>query len=280
MDSPQLTIHNHDRDSVGYAYVYPVVSRRAGGVSVGINLNPNNACNWACIYCQVPNLIRGNAPVINMAQLEQELRDFLTQAVHGDWLAQHVPAEVRVLQDIAISGNGEPTSAQEFPQVVELAGSMLREFGLDKVKLRLITNGSLMSRASVQGAIRTMGAMNGEVWFKLDRATAEGMATVNQINDHMDAVRKRLLACADGCTTWLQTCWFARDGLAPAQGERLAYVDFVRGVSAHLAGVHLYGLARQPMQPGSERLSALSMETLEAFAQEIRALKLTVTVNE
>jgi len=47
MNSPQLTIHNHNRDSAGYAYVYPVVSRRAGGVSVGINLNPNNACNWA-----------------------------------------------------------------------------------------------------------------------------------------------------------------------------------------------------------------------------------------
>ncbi|MBS0311602.1 MAG: radical SAM protein, partial [Proteobacteria bacterium] len=57
--SAQLTSTNHDRDSAGMTYVYPVVSRRAGGVSVGINLNPNNACNWACVYCQVPNLTRG-----------------------------------------------------------------------------------------------------------------------------------------------------------------------------------------------------------------------------
>ena len=40
---------DHSRDSAGMTYVYPVVSRRAGGVSIGMNLNPNNACNWRCI---------------------------------------------------------------------------------------------------------------------------------------------------------------------------------------------------------------------------------------
>src|SRR5437660_104527 len=105
-----LTVHDHRRDVAGYTYVYPVVSRRAGGVSIGINLNPNNACNWACIYCQVPNLTRGSAPSINVSQLESELRGFLDQVLHGDWMERHVPEGVRVLQDIAFSGNGEPTS--------------------------------------------------------------------------------------------------------------------------------------------------------------------------
>lgn len=41
----QLSVHDQSRDSAGLRYVYPVVSRRAGGVSVGINLNVNNACN-------------------------------------------------------------------------------------------------------------------------------------------------------------------------------------------------------------------------------------------
>jgi wyosine [tRNA(Phe)-imidazoG37] synthetase (radical SAM superfamily) len=61
--------------------VYPVVSRRAGGVSVGINLNPNNKCNWRCIYCQVPNLARGNAPKIDVAQLRAELTGFLREII-------------------------------------------------------------------------------------------------------------------------------------------------------------------------------------------------------
>ncbi|MCZ7653281.1 MAG: hypothetical protein M5R42_01880 [Rhodocyclaceae bacterium] len=68
----QLDVTDHSRDSAGLTYVYPVVSRRAGGVSIGINLNPNNACNWRCIYCQVPDLKRGAAPLIDLDRLEGE----------------------------------------------------------------------------------------------------------------------------------------------------------------------------------------------------------------
>ena len=59
-------------------YVYPVVSRRAGGVSIGINLNPNNACNWRCVYCQVPDLKRGAAPAIELKKFTASLRIQLT----------------------------------------------------------------------------------------------------------------------------------------------------------------------------------------------------------
>ncbi len=61
-----LSTTDHSRDGAGLSYVYPVVSRRAGGVSVGINLNTNNACNWRCIYCQVPDLVRGAAPPVDL----------------------------------------------------------------------------------------------------------------------------------------------------------------------------------------------------------------------
>ena len=69
-----LTTIDHRRDSAGLLYVYPVISRRAGGVSVGINLNTNNACNWACVYCQVENLTRGGPPPIDLDRLESELK--------------------------------------------------------------------------------------------------------------------------------------------------------------------------------------------------------------
>ena len=59
----ELTTQDHDRRAAGMTYVYPVLSRRAGGLSVGINLNPNDACNWRCVYCQVPGLVRGKAPL-------------------------------------------------------------------------------------------------------------------------------------------------------------------------------------------------------------------------
>jgi len=143
-------------------YVYPVVSRRAGGVSVGVNLNPNNACNWACVYCQVPELARGTAPEIDLAQLEAELRAMLADILHGDFMQTRVPEGARRLNDIALSGNGEPTSAKAFPQVIELIGKVMADFDLNgKIKLVLITNGSLTDRPRVQDGLQKMAALNG-----------------------------------------------------------------------------------------------------------------------
>jgi wyosine [tRNA(Phe)-imidazoG37] synthetase (radical SAM superfamily) len=275
-----LSVHDHSRDVAGYTYVYPVVSRRAGGVSVGINLNPNNACNWACIYCQVPGLVRGNAPTIDTARLQAELRGFLDGVLHGNWLEEHAPEGARVLQDIAFSGNGEPTSAAEFPETVNLVGRLLEELGLlGMIKVRLITNGSLMHREPVLDAVAALSAMNGEVWFKVDRATPRGMAAINQIEAGIAGVKRRLLACAARCPTWIQTCWFALDGAPPQEEEVSAYLELIREVQPFIRGVHLYGIARQPMQPDAERLSALPEAVLSAYGEEIRKLGMPVTVN-
>ena len=112
-----LTIEDHNRDVTGMTYVYPVISRRAGGVSIGINLNPNNACNWACVYCQVPGLVRGGPPPVRLELLESELRTFLREITEGDFMLREVPAEARRLVDVAFSGNGEPTSASGFDAI-------------------------------------------------------------------------------------------------------------------------------------------------------------------
>ena len=243
-----LTPINHDRDSAGMTHVYPVVSRRAGGVSVGINLNPNNACNWACVYCQVPGLVRGTAPDIDLAQLEAELRAMLADIRHGDFMQTRVPEGARRLNDIALSGNGEPTSAKAFPQVVELIGRVMAEFDLvGRVKLVLITNGSLADRPRVQDGLGKMAALNGEVWFKFDSATASGMRSINQTRIAPEKQFERLAMAAHLCPTWLQTCMFALDGTAPSEAEQAAYlaaVERIRQQQIPVRGVLLYGLAR------------------------------------
>ena len=116
----KLTETNHDRDSAGMTYVYPVVSRRAHGVSVGVNLHPNNACNWRCVYCQVPNLTRGAAPEIDLAKLASELRTLLARVQDPAWMQQHVPEGSRRLNDVALSGNGEPTTCDQFEEVLTI----------------------------------------------------------------------------------------------------------------------------------------------------------------
>ena len=222
-----LSINDHSRDSAGMKYVYPVISRRARGVSVGINLNVNNACNWACVYCQVPNLKRGGPAPIDLAQLEDELRHFLRDATTGDFLEKNAPPEARRLVDIAFSGNGEPTSAAEFAETVDCAERVLREYDLLNLKLRLITNGSLMHRPQVQQGIARIGQLDGEVWFKIDRASETGIEQINGIRLTPEKIREALIQCAELAPTWIQTCYFAFDGHEADASEQSAYLELI-----------------------------------------------------
>jgi wyosine [tRNA(Phe)-imidazoG37] synthetase (radical SAM superfamily) len=278
-----LSTRDHDRNSAGMTYVYPVVSRRAGGVSVGVNLNPNNACNWRCIYCQVPNLTRGGPPPLDLTVLEDELRRMLTDIVQGDFMARAVPEDMRRLNDVALSGNGEPTSAPEFGAVVALIGRVLEAFDLlGRIRLVLITNGSLMHRAGVRDGLRAMAAMNGEVWFKFDRATRTGMHRVNDTETDPERHYQRLKTVSALCPTWIQTCMFALDGTPPDDAELdawLAMLARARQDRLPLRGVLLYGLARPSMQHEAARLAPLPAAWLERLAERVRALGWAVRVS-
>ncbi len=279
----KLSVAHHDRDAVGMTYVYPVVSRRAGGVSVGINLNPNNACNWRCVYCQVPDLKAGKAPPIDLEQLQTELDTMLHDVVHGDFMATRVPEEFRRFNDVALSGNGEPTTSPQIGDVVELVGQRLAAVGrTGTVKIVLITNGSMVNKAFVKSALRALAALNGEVWFKLDAGTAEGLAAANGVAIAPEGHVERLVATASLCPTWIQTCLFGRGGQLPQADELAAYLAHLRALRARrvaVRGVLLYTLARRSLQPGGEALTPLGAEWLETFAARIAATGFEVKVS-
>jgi hypothetical protein len=274
---------DHSRDLAGLTYVYPVVSRRAGGVSIGINLNPNNACNWRCVYCQVPDLKRGSAPPIDLVTLEAELRTFLHEIVHGDFMQTNVNPESRRINDIALSGNGEPTSSPEFAEVINLIGRVKADYELpNNLKLILITNGSLIARPGVQAGLRAMAQISGEIWFKLDSVTREGRQRINNTRMSLMRTGENLRLATILCPTWLQTCVFQTDGVAPSVAESDAYLSFLEGFlneGGKLKGVLLYGLARPSMQPEAPRLTKVDQAWMETFSARIRALGVDVRLN-
>ncbi|WP_288841453.1 radical SAM protein [uncultured Deefgea sp.] len=275
-----LQVNDHRRDIAGLTYVYPVVSRRAGGVSVGINLNPNNACNWRCVYCQVPDLQRGSAPEIALPQLESELDLMLAEIVNGDFMTRAVPDGVRRLNDIAFSGNGEPTTSAQFAECVAIVERALDRFALrGQIKVVLITNGSQLDKAHVQFALEKMASLQGEVWFKVDRAPQDGFEWVNQIRLNRQQITRRLAQAAALCPTWIQTCMFAVDGQLPTEVELQAYLTFLAQqieAGVKLKGVLLYGIARTSMQAEAPQLSAAPMAWMQRFAERIMSLGLPV----
>lgn len=279
-----LSTTNHNRDIAGLKYVYPVISRRAGGLSIGINFNPNNACNWRCIYCQVPDLQRGHAPLMDFARLEQELRFFLDQVLHGPFYDQfNVDTQQRVIKDIAISGNGEPTSVKDFAQAIELIGGIASAAGvLPNSHFVLISNGSLLHQTAVQDGLKCLQRYGGELWFKLDSATEQGRKLINNTGQSSQKVLEHLQIASRLCPTKLQTCLFKYQDQVWSAAEKQAYLHLLRNVRDRQINLHkimLYSIARQSFQPEAAELVRMSVNEIEAFAADIRAQGFDVSVS-
>ena len=273
-----LTITNHDRNIFQGKYIYPVVSRRAGGLSLGINLNTNNACNWQCIYCEVPNLVRGKPEPINLKVLESELDYWLDQIINKSFLNQFTKSKTE-FKDIAFSGNGEPTASKQFKDVIDILIKKINEYKLDKIIIiRLITNGSYMANPAIQEALSLIRNFNREIWFKIDGVKKYDIQTVNQVNLSLATIRKNLEASLNNGPTVIQTCLFKLNEKLPSAESLVAYINFLKLYEHKVKGIHLYSLARLSEQPSKNKLTRLTKSELEVIASKIRALNIPVNI--
>jgi wyosine [tRNA(Phe)-imidazoG37] synthetase (radical SAM superfamily) len=280
----QLLTTNHSRDIAGLKYIYPVMSRRAGGLSIGVNFNPNNACNWRCIYCQVPDLHPGNAPEMDFQLLGQELTGFLDYVLHGDFFDDfHIESGQRVIKDLAISGNGEPTSLKYFRQAISLIGEIGSEAGIfPESRFVLISNGSLLHQQSVQNGLTALAAYHGEMWFKLDSATEVGRKLTNNTGQSQSKLLENISIASSLCPIKLQTCMLHYQDRLWTDSEQQAYLQLLQALKASEVAVQkimLYSLARPSLQPEAMQLLAASDDEMQAFATKISALGYEVSVS-
>lgn len=276
-----LTVTHHPTDVAGLTYVYPVVSRRAGGVSIGVNLNPNHACNWRCVYCQVENLTLGGGPSIELERLERELELVIALARRPETLARWAP-EHRRLVDVAFSGDGEPTTSPQFAEAVACVRRVLERAGLlGELKVIVITNGSMGHKRAVLAALEELATMNGEVWVKLDSATREGAARLNGSRESAEHHLEGVARIAAACPAWVQTCVVRLSGELPSADETARYLEAMATLARGERpprGVLLYTLARPSMQPEAAVLEPAPREHLEGLAHELRARGIEVRV--
>lgn len=271
----KLVVTNHNRDIFKTRYVYPVVSRRAGGLSLGINLNTNNACNWQCIYCEVPNLTRGKPDPIDLNLLRIELQDWLKNLVEGDFIEKHTDPHTK-FKDIALSGNGEPTACKEFKSVL---GIIEKEFADCKcpkdVKIRLITNGSYLSKREIQDAWQEMPLAK-EIWFKIDSVNTETIKQLNQVNLTHNQIKKNLESALSISSTVIQTCLTKINGQLPKESEVSDYVNFLKPYEKKITSIHLYSLARPTEQKTLYNLGRLNDQEMIRIAEKMNELSIPI----
>ncbi|MGB4727055.1 MAG: radical SAM protein [Thermogutta sp.] len=263
----------HSRNFGEFRFVYPVVSRRARGVSVGVNLNPDKVCNFDCVYCQVDRRSPGNKAFVEMEQLRAELLAAI-QLVQTGALFEHptfaaTPLPLRRLNDIAFSGDGEPTTFANFDAVIQLAADVRRAESLDDVKLVLITNASMFHREVVQRGLAILDENNGEIWAKLDAGTPEFFAKVARTRIPFERILENITQAAQIRPIVIQSLFMRWLGSPPEEAEIEAYCMRLNEITrrgGHIKGIQIYTVARPPAE---SFISPLNKDEIDAIASRV-----------
>lgn len=265
---------SHPRTFEQNRYVYPVVSRRAGGLSIGVNLNLDKVCNFNCVYCQVNRSEPGEKQFVGLQRLAAEL-DAMVECIasgriYDDPKFRQTPESLRRLNDIALSGDGEPTSYRNFDEVARVCAEVRRRRGLDDVKLVLITNASMFHRPRVQRGLEILDAANGEIWAKLDAGTEEYYRLVARTSIPFRRILDNLLAAARARSIVIQSLFMRIHGQPPPAGEQAAYCDRLSEITAGGGQIKLVQVHTIARPPAESYVTALSNEELDALAGLVR----------
>lgn len=246
---------DHTRRWESFRYVYPVISRRSRGLSIGINLNPDTICNFDCVYCQVDKLEDPRPLPVDLEKLRDEL-DGMLSAVASGRIWEHprfatVDASLRRINDIAFSGDGEPTAATCFAEAVDLVAGLKRAHALDDTKLVLITNATLLNRPHVEAALRVMDINRGEVWAKLDAGTQAYYKQIDRSAVPLKTILDNILACGRRRPIVIQSMFLKLHGQPVPDDEFDAYLDRLAELidaGCRIKLVQFYTVARRPLE--------------------------------
>ncbi len=274
---------SHSRLFKENKYVYPVLSRRSKGISVGINLNPDKVCNFNCIYCQVDRKEKGTdlfsqekinlSPFLFLDRIGEELKETLDLVKTGGLYSlppfDRIPPELRHLSDIAISGDGEPTTFSYFYEVVEEV-LKIKKGCFDDTKIVLITNASGLNRPKVQDALDLLYQHYGEVWAKLDAGSDSYYRKVSRSNIKLQDIVRNLIASARREPIVIQSCFNRIDSIPPSPDEIERYSLLLKEITesgGKLRLVQIYTVARPPAE---SCVAPLSEAELTFIARKVR----------
>jgi wyosine [tRNA(Phe)-imidazoG37] synthetase (radical SAM superfamily) len=274
MTIPLPVQRDHRRSFADHRYVYAVVSRRSKGVSVGINLNPDKICNFDCVYCQVDRTTPGAVKDVEVPRLRVELEATIDLVQSGALFEMDrfcaTPEPLRRLNDLAFSGDGEPTTCPEFGEVVTVAAEVQRLRGLSDVKLVLITNATQFHRPGVRAGLDVLAANNGEVWAKLDAGSEEYYHRIERTTIPLRRVLDNILAEARARPLVIQSMFLKLDSQPPSATEQEAYCERLNEIvraGGRIKLVQIYTVARVPAEPN---VTALAATEVDALVQLVR----------
>ena len=268
ISTPLFTTHSrHWRDN---RFVYPVISRRSKGLSIGVNLNPDQACNFDCVYCSVDRTKKPTVRSVDLAGVRAELDHLLALSVSGAiWNESpfdRTPPELRRLNDVAFSGDGEPTSYSEFLEACRLAAELIAWHSAS-AKIVVITNATLLHRPEVQEALRFLDSVRSQIWAKLDAGTDEYFHLIERTKVPLQRVLDNLLLTGKARPIVIQSMFLRYRGEPPTAEEITAYIGRLHHLlinGCQISLVQIYTVARATAEAEATPLSALEVDAIVA----------------
>jgi wyosine [tRNA(Phe)-imidazoG37] synthetase (radical SAM superfamily) len=269
-----LRIDRHPRLYRENRYVYPVLSRRAHGISIGINLNPDKICNFDCIYCQVDREVPPVVKDVDETRLQDELRDTLRQAKSGALFERDefksLPPAGREIRDVTFAGDGEPPSYPNFTGVVRETIRIKKEEGFEKVPINLLTNATLIDRPRVQEGMRLIDADGGAHWLKLDAGTEAYYQLVERTTIPFARVLANITAAARERPVVIQSLFMRIRGDAPSPAEIEAWCGRLETILKEGGAIRLVQVYTVARPPAESYVTPLSDQEVDAIASEAR----------
>ncbi len=273
MQNPLPLFADHSRSYHANKFVYPVLSRRSRGISIGVNLNPDKVCNFDCIYCQVDRRSEAETRFVELdrllAELDHMLRFVSSGELYRDEKFAHVPLSLRRLNDIAFSGDGEPTTFRNFDELMQAVADLKQSLNLPEVKMVLITNASMFHRPAVQAGLEILDRNHGEIWAKLDAGSEAYYQLVERTKIPFSQVLTNIVSAAQIRPLVIQTLFMQIDGQPPAEAEIAAYIDRLNEITAQggeLKLIQIYTIARPPAE---SFVAPLTDEEVDAIARQV-----------
>ena len=269
------SVFGRPREFLGSHLVYAVISPRARGLSIGVNLNPDQRCNFNCEYCEVD---RSRPPQKNFLDLDlmtQELGRILDLAHSGEMQHlpsyQNVPAELLELRHVALSGDGEPTLCPVFLEVVQAVVHLraLRRFPFFKIVL--MTNAAGLHFPAVQSGLKLL-TPHDEIWAKLEAGTQAYMHRVNHPDCSLEKILENILIVARQRPVVIQSLFPLLDGEEPMEEEIRQYALRLRDLKSAGAQIQLVQIYSATRPTAHSRCEHVPLKTLADIARTVRAI--------
>jgi wyosine [tRNA(Phe)-imidazoG37] synthetase (radical SAM superfamily) len=258
---------------LGNRFVYAVISQRAHGLSIGINLNPDKCCNFDCAYCEVNRDLPGRDIVVDLDVLAAELENLLSltnaQRLREFPYFQTVPQELLTLKAVAFSGEGEPTLSPQFAEIVREVVHVRSGGKFPFFKLVLITNSAGLEVPEVRQGLQLLTSRD-EIWAKLDAGTQEYMDRVNRTSMSLQKVLANIRLIGRERPIVIQSLFPLLNGQEPPPEEIEFYVGHLQQLKndgARISLVQIYSAHRPSHHP---QCGHLPLKTLSRIAHRVR----------